>query len=173
MATIGMIHEWDVQAIYGVFDLSQLRATGFVTLGQDLDATELQLRDWEGVAGDALREEFGQARADVDAQGRQAELVANAVSLALTQINACKTKLGELETTAAQANLRVNDDGTVQSGRMLPGQWAAMQDLKPQVAQLMADADMADTSSPTRCTRRSATTVPSSARVSATSTTPT
>ena len=150
MISIADIERWDLQAIGGVLDVAQDRQMTMARLGDNLDDANARLGDWQGLAGDAFRDELGKIRTDVDAQHHQSLAVARAVGMAELRIARCKSDLGSIKQTAAANGWTVTRDARIDIGATGKGRArdlafiSAWQSLQEELDKLMVRANRAD-----------------------------
>jgi len=94
------VKRWDPNAIHGVFQTANNRASTLQRLGDSLQQVHNNLSDWRGEAGDAFRADLGRTRRDIEADGQESKQVAAAVSSAEADVRACKAELDSIEQTA-------------------------------------------------------------------------
>ena len=150
MISIADIERWDLEAIGGVLDVARDRQMTMARLGDNLDDANARLGAWQGLAGDAFRDELGKIRTDVDAQHHQSLAVARAVGMAELRIARCISDLASIKQTAAANGWTITADARVDIGTTGRGRArdlafiSAWQSLKEELDKLMVRANRAD-----------------------------
>jgi hypothetical protein len=150
MISVADIERWDLSAIGGVLDVAHDRRLTMARLGDNLDAANAQLGDWQGLAGDAFRAELGKIRTDIDAQHHQSLAVARAVGMAELRIARCKSDLASIKQTATANGWTVTPDARIDIGTTGRGRArdlafiSAWQSLQEELDKLMVRANRAD-----------------------------
>ncbi len=129
------VRRWDTGAISQVFQVANARARSMHTFGEDLGQVGQKLADWEGEAGAAFQVSLGRARYDIDADGAESAKVGAAVSASVADVQACKTMMSEIDSTAESFGFTITPDWRVDIGNASLLMGATEAQLEQQVLQ--------------------------------------
>lgn len=113
--TVAEIERWDAGDVREVFHAAHTRAQAAFDAADALAALPV-LGTWEGQAADAARRALGRTRADLDAHGNDALVVAQAARRAAHSIDGLHDDLARLKVEAAAVGLEVDPS----TNRMVP-----------------------------------------------------
>jgi hypothetical protein len=99
-----------------VFQVANARTQSLHTFGEGLGQVGQKLAEWEGEAGSAFHGSLGKARFDIDADGAESAKVAAAVSASVADVQACKTMMSEIDSTAGSFGFTITPDWRVDIG---------------------------------------------------------
>ncbi|MDY6811292.1 MAG: hypothetical protein SW127_20130 [Actinomycetota bacterium] len=107
------IDRWDPAQIGEVFRVCQARKEVCSSTSEQLESPEL-FETWGGTAGRAADEAAGRMRVDIDTHGNEVAAVAEAASIAQSEVQAVTARLEEVRAFAAENGLIIDDStGTV------------------------------------------------------------
>jgi hypothetical protein len=110
------VRRWDTSAISQVFQVANARARSMHSFGENLGQVGQKLAEWEGEAGAAFHNSLGRARYDIDADGVESAKVGAAVSASVADVQACKTMMSEIDSTAESFDFTITPDWRVDIG---------------------------------------------------------
>jgi uncharacterized protein YukE len=148
--TFDDVLHWDSGAIHQAFQVANKRARTLHTLGENLAAVQKRaLEHWGGEAGQAFQDDMEKARQDIEADGRESERVAAAVTGAEEDVSKCRAEAKRLQ-GVANANLWTITPGwAIETGDSEVGRdpvefAAQLQILRDDLDKLQADAEQTD-----------------------------
>ncbi len=110
------VRRWDTSAITQVFQVANARTQSLHTFGENLGQVGQKLAEWEGDAGAAFHSSLGKARFDIDADGAESAKVAAAASASVADVQACKTMMAQIDSTAESFGFTITPDWRVDIG---------------------------------------------------------
>jgi pimeloyl-ACP methyl ester carboxylesterase len=142
------IERWNPDAVRDVFNAARNRYEAARFAAEEL-GTLPAFATWGGDAADAARQAIGKTRADLDAHGAEALVVAQAADQAADGIEDVKRRLNDLDSQANSLHMQIDElSNTVRPGPDFRGDAKAAQDavsrLQPQLDKIIAEANRVD-----------------------------
>jgi hypothetical protein len=110
------VRRWDTSAVSQVFQVANARTQSLHTFGENLGQVGQKLTEWEGDAGAAFHSSLGKARFDIDTDGAESAKVAAAVGTSVADVQACKTMMTQIDSTAESFGFTITPDWRVDIG---------------------------------------------------------